>query len=150
MIGKWSHFHTIYEVMVGVNLALFTFPALRQPHLNDEAGKWATLLRLIPHSDRRYEEVHRVANEFESARRDIEHRTSAVQTYCAWVAVLCLATLIWATAAADDDANPIAAWGVVSLSLTPATILFGLNGEAGRKINLFSTTRSHIERGLVQ
>ena len=110
MLGKRLNFHTAYEVMAAVKLALFTFPALRQPLVEDEARKWNTLLRVISPRDCSHEALHAAAIEFEDARGELEQKNSAVGRYCAGVAILCSVVLAVATYSADEPANRVVAW----------------------------------------
>lgn len=149
-VALWLDFHTAFETMAGVNVALFTFRELRQPGLEREGRQWQGLVDSVPIGTDLRRRVHETQNQFELTRREIESDSTTARNWCAVVAAMCVFTLGWATYRAQSDAYAPVAWLVLAISTTPAIIFVGHNARIKGIVDSFSTKRRQFEEAKVR
>jgi hypothetical protein len=89
MSEEWLDFHTLYEALAAINVALYAVPELRrQSWLDHETANWEKLMKGACPSHPRLPDAHEAYNAFEEARIEIETKKESIRSYCAWMALL--------------------------------------------------------------
>jgi hypothetical protein len=146
MSVEWFHYHSAFELVVGVNLAIFALPNLREPAIHAEADRWVRLLRLIPPDHDEFVPSREGARSFALVRRELEKQTDVVRFACLVVVAVCAGFLYWGTAVADDvPTYPCVIWFVIALSWMPVIVLCGLDVAARCRLAESSRTRRSLE-----
>jgi hypothetical protein len=145
MSTQWQHFHSAFEAMAALNVALFTFPGLRQPLFTAEVRRWNSLLRSVKFNNCAYVRVAEAAILFSKTRQSLEEEYNAVRCCCLAAGVLSTFMLMVATALAEDEARPAFAWGTVIVTILPAIILYGKNRSSRSRLEELSKLRLDLQ-----
>jgi len=85
------------------------------------------------------------ARHFNVERRRLEATIDRVRGYCLVIGTFAAGMLCFATARADELADPVVAWGSVVVMVTPPVVMFGLNNTARYKLSGFAVIRRQLE-----
>jgi hypothetical protein len=145
MYPHWQHFHSAFEALAALNVALFTFPGLRHPVITGEAKRWNSLRRSVKIDNPAYVSVAEAAILFSKTRVALEEEYDTVRRFCLAAGVLATAMLLVATGLAEDEAQPVVAWGTVGIAILPAIILYGKNRGAQARLGALSVLRLSLQ-----
>lgn len=119
-------YESVIQLVVGANLAFFTFPELRQPslpRLELELDHWAKFLRTVPPGEPDHDIVRAGELEVRGIRRTVEGRLAGVRILCLAIAAAYAALLLWMCHAASKPTDglslkPLRSWVCCPLSLS--------------------------------
>lgn len=146
-------YQSAIQLVVGANLAFFTFPELRQPSmpkLETEMTRWGALLQAVPASDPIHDMVMAGALQIRAIRQNIEMNLAKVRGFCLAVSTLYAGLLLWTCHAAGQ---PIDGWLLETayiLGIVPAVIVGYLNLSAAHKLGGAGMQRRRFERDYMQ
>ena len=146
-------YQSAIQLVVGANLAFFTFPELRQPSLptlEAEITRWASLLQAVPASDPARDIMLVGALQVRGIRQSIEVTLGGVRALCLGLSTLYAGLLLWTCQAAGQ---PTSGWFLEAASvvgISPAAIVGYLNLSASRKLRRAAIERRRFEREFMQ
>jgi hypothetical protein len=145
MSSSWYHYHSALELLAGANLAIYAFPNIRRPAIEGEEDRWDKLLAAATTGTPPYPRVLEGISDFRREKQIIVQRRDDVRSWCLIVAILCVGTLLWATAWPEDQPFPGGPWTVILVSLGPAIFFFGLDVDARYRLRQSSAVRRSLE-----
>lgn len=146
-------YQSMVQLVVGANLAFFTFPELRQPslpRLEVELKRWISLLETVPASELMYDAILARALGVRDIRRAIERRLGSVRVLCLGLASVYSLLLLWMCHYASQPTSG-AILEVASLcGAVPAAAVAYLNVSTSQRLATASIMRRRFEREFMQ
>jgi hypothetical protein len=149
LVSNVGDYQSAIQLVVGANLAFFTFPELRQPNLPKlevEMKRWASLLQAVPASDPTYSLILAGALQVGGIRQSLETNLGGLRVFCLGISALYAGLLLWTCHAASQ---PTDGWFLETasvLGVLPAGIVGYLNLSASRKLREAGVERMRFAR----
>ena len=145
-------YQSAIQLVVGANLAFFTFPELREPslpRLEVELSKWSALLRSVPASEPRHDLVRAGELKVRDIRRGIERKLAGVRVLCLAIAASYAALLLWMCHAATHPTDGVVLEIASVLGALPAAVVAFLNLPVSRSIVVAGARRQRLEAEVI-
>jgi hypothetical protein len=148
---QWYHYHSAFELSAAIDLAIFAIESIRKPAITAESGRWESLYAIVRPDHPRYLDFSVARRSFILIKRDIDNKLDRVRVFCIVLVAICSSVIVWATVYADESPeDPGLVWLVWAISISPAVIVFAINGEARSRVAESSVVRREIEDEVTQ
>jgi hypothetical protein len=151
-VSTVGDYQSAVQLVVGANLAFFTFPELRQPslpRLERELSKWTVLLRSVPPSEPQHDLVRAGELKVRAIRQSVEQKLHGVRVFCLVIAASYAALLLWMCHAAGHATDGIILEIAFVFGALPAAIVAFLNLSVSRSILAPSDSRQRLEAAVI-
>jgi hypothetical protein len=151
-VSTVGDYQSAVQLVVGANLAFFTFPELRQPSLPQlvrELSKWSVLLRSVPASEPQHDLVRAGELKVRAIRRNVEQKLHGVRILCLVIGASYAALLLWMCHAAGHPTDGTFLEIACVLGALPAAIVAFLNLSVSRSILAASDSRQRLEGAII-
>ncbi|HTW71295.1 MAG TPA: hypothetical protein VME47_15515 [Acetobacteraceae bacterium] len=146
-------YQSAVQLVVGANLAFFTFPELRQPslpRLELELGHWAKFLQTVPAIEPDHDTVRAGELEVRNIRRAVENRLAGVRSLCLAIAATYALLLLWMCHAASRPTDGLLLEAASILGALPAVVVAYLNSSVSRSVVTARFNRQRLEAALIR
>jgi hypothetical protein len=148
-VGHIGDYQSAIQLVVGANLAFFTFPELREPalpRLRSESERWASLVRAAAQDEMLYDVVLEGVAAVHAIKASLDRRLAIIRVLCLVLAILYSVLLLWTCYAASRETDGSLLEIASVFGILPAVALMLANRAVSRGLAKARHRRHRLER----